>query len=173
MRSVPAVATQLGLSMARDSPPTGTYTTAANGANDIWLSSYGEVTGYLAVDLGQQYTLDHLLFWNYQGDLARPQRGLKTADVYVCLDANPGFDFTNTTEWTLLLDDQVFNIAPGQNGVDFSQQVALGSAPRLDGWPSISSITTARVIPMSITPTMSASARSSSSKRFPSRRLGR
>ncbi len=105
----------------------GTYTTGVNGANDVWLSAYGETTGYLAVNLGAQYTLGHLLFWNYQGDLARPQRGLKTADVYVSLVETPGFDFTNTTEWTLLLDDQVFNMAPGQNGIDFSQQVELGS----------------------------------------------
>ncbi len=118
-RDGPAAINGAGLSID------GAHTAPEYGNEVSWLSSSSDLTGYFAVNLGGAYELDHLQFWNFQG-LARSNRGIKTADIYVSTFATPAnYDFANNSEWTLLIDNQTFTEAPEREDIDFSQIVDL------------------------------------------------
>jgi len=96
----------------------GSHTTAPDGF--MWLNN-GTFTAphdlepEIVFDLGAVYSLDTMLVWNYN-EINLPLRGVGTADILIA-----GADGV----FSVLIENQTFDEAPGAGDVDFHQTVDL------------------------------------------------
>ena len=96
----------------------GSHTTAPDGF--MWLSngsftSPQDLEPEIVFDLGAEYTVDTMLVWNYNE--STPLRGVGTADILIA-----GADGV----FSVLIENQAFDAAPGAGDVDFHQTIDLG-----------------------------------------------
>ncbi len=93
-----------------------------------WMSTGGDTAGWFMVDLGQEYSLDHINFFNFNSAQEK-DRGVQSGDWYISTAANPATgDFANDPDWTLMVDDYSFTIAPGASWYDTPDVIRFGSA---------------------------------------------
>ncbi|MGI9428611.1 MAG: lamin tail domain-containing protein, partial [Bythopirellula sp.] len=97
-----------------------THTTVPDGSRWLNQGSWGgdpavyDLDPEIIFDLGQIYSVDRMKIWNYN---ELTSRGIATMDVLVSTDG---------VNYSTLISGQSVDRAPGNNAVDFSQQVSLG-----------------------------------------------
>ena len=83
---------------------------------------------WFRVDLGQVCPLDHFKLWNfnYGGSSSQTNRGVRLAEVYLSgLGTAPGTDFSDTSQWTRVINTITFAKAPGVNTYTGEPDVSL------------------------------------------------
>ncbi len=101
-------------------------THSINPESTMWLNNGtfvepNDLEPFITFDLGQVSALENVKVWNYNESLAdRPEllgRGVAAANILVAGD---------DLKFTTLIANQEFDIAPGDDTVDFGQVIALG-----------------------------------------------
>lgn len=96
-----------------------------------WMTQSGTtVSGsWFRVDLGQVTPLSHFKLWNFNFwhiSAGTTNRGIREAEVYLSsLATTPGSDFTDTAQWTRVIDQVTFAKAPGANTYTGEPEVSL------------------------------------------------
>ncbi len=97
----------------------------------MWMSALqaSTVSGqWFRVDLGQVLPLDHFKLWNcnYGGSSSQTNRGVRDSEIYLSsLDVTPGTDFSDTSQWTRVINKITVAEAPGVNSYTGEPDVSL------------------------------------------------
>ena len=93
-----------------------------------WMSTGTDKAGWFVVDLGAEYPLERIKFWNFNSAQEK-DRGVKFGDWYISTAANPaGRDFANDADWTLMVDDFAFTMASGTSSYNTPDLINFGGA---------------------------------------------
>jgi len=94
-----------------------------------WMSTGGDTAGWFVVNLGDEYVLERIKFWNFNSAQEK-DRGVSQGDWYVSTADNPtGRNFATDPDWSLIVNDFSFAIAPGANNYNSPDVIEMGGAP--------------------------------------------